>query len=87
MSPETRLFTPYLMNGQTYDGETMGDGRALMKITFEDAHKYDGAQPDDRRTGPVFVEITDLETQTKWLVRPAICSGDCFCAAEAKRVS
>lgn len=86
MSPETQLFTPYLLVGQAYDGEIMDDGRARMLISKADHHLYSEAQSENFRRRPVWVEVTDLNTQTQWLVRPAACSADCFCAAEAKRV-
>lgn len=84
----TTIFTPMLMEGETYDGETMDDGRAKMEISAEDSERFVKAQPERGfRTNPQWVKVTDLSTDSQWMVRPASCGADCYCGAEAKRVT
>lgn len=84
MSPDTeiktRLFTPWLVVPDSYDGPTMDDGRPKMQITYADADRFHAAGRDE------WIEITDHVTGAQWLARQSECGAGCRCAAEAKPV-
>lgn len=82
MSPDqNRLFTPDLKEGETYSGETMQDGRALMSLSPEDARIWENAKEEDSAA-----VVTDQNTGTRWLVQRSDCGLGCRCAALAESV-
>lgn len=72
--PRLEVFTPDVVAGATYPGETMPDGRAVMFVT----------RGTSRALGDQWMTVRDRATGTDWEVRRADCGAPCRCAAEAR---
>lgn len=75
-----RIFTPNITSG-TFTGESMDDGRAIMRLNEEDAQAW--AALGDRGS----VVVTDQTTGTRWNARRANCGAGCRCAAAVTPVA
>lgn len=72
------LFTPFLDDDATAPGETLDDGRAVMRLDDTDQAAFDALPHGESDT---VVTVTDQATGTRWHAARSSCGFGCYCAA------